>query len=350
MNICYLLESTELGGGVRVVLDQARALRRRGHQVRVLALRGHHRWYPYKIDVQYVADFRAGPLPDPLDVVVATFWTTVEPALQVPARLAVHLCQGCEWSFPEYAPLKDHIEHAYALPIPKLTIGPWLNQQIQERFGPDRFPVACVGQIVDTQLHRPPTTGWDHLRRRRRRGPPRVLVVGLYESWFKGIAIALDAVAQARASGLRLRVVRVSTLPLSDRERAHTRIDDYRHRISPRAMAKLYRQADVLLAPSRPPEGFGLPFAEALASGLPAVATRISSYLSFDPTPDYAYFVPEGDSSALAEGLQRVLEDDALRRRLARRGMQVVRRQFSPAAVAERIETSLIRWLNGGLA
>jgi glycosyltransferase involved in cell wall biosynthesis len=349
LQVCYLLESTNLSGGVRVIFDQARALRRRGHQVHILALRGDHRWYPYGLDVQYVMSFHTGLPAVPLDVVVATFWTTVEPALRIPARLAVHFCQGCEWSFPEYAPIKDRIEQAYAFPIPKLTTGPWLVAQIQERLGTRRFPVASIGQIVDTHLHRP-ATRWERLGRRFRRGPQRVLVVGMYEAWVKGIATALDAVAQARSSGLRLRLLRVSTLPLSDQERAHTPIDAYHHRISPVAIARLYRTADVLLAPSRSPEGFGLPLAEALASGLPAVATRIPSFLSFDASSDYAYFVPEGDSSAMAEGLQLVLQDESLRDQLRQRGLEVVREQFSPAAVAERIETSLMRWLAGDLS
>lgn len=345
LHLCYLLESTALSGGVRVVFDQARALRCRGHHASILARQGNHRWYPHDVDVRYVSDFRADALVAPPDVVIATFWTTVAPALDMPATRVVHFCQGCEWLFPEYESINAQIEQAYAHPIPKLTLGPWLAAQIRERFGNTRFPIACIGQIVDTRLHHPPPL-WDRVVRRLP-GAPRVLVVGVYESWVKGIAVALDAVAQVRQRDLDVRLVRVSTSPLSERERAHTRIDAYHHRLSPVALARLYRRADILLAPSRSPEGFGLPFAEALASGLPAIATCIPSFLSFDPTLDYALFVPEGDAPAMADGLRRVLQEDDLRRRLAQRGAEVVRREFDAEVVAQRIESTLMRWVAG---
>lgn len=56
LKICYLLESTNLSGGVRVVFDQTRVLRERGHEVKVRALFGDHMWYPYSVDVDYVSD------------------------------------------------------------------------------------------------------------------------------------------------------------------------------------------------------------------------------------------------------------------------------------------------------
>lgn len=66
LKICYLLESTNLSGGVRVVFDQTRALRERGHEVKVRALFGDHMWYPYSVDVDYVSDLASnGERPGP---------------------------------------------------------------------------------------------------------------------------------------------------------------------------------------------------------------------------------------------------------------------------------------------
>jgi phosphatidylinositol alpha-mannosyltransferase len=112
-------------------------------------------------------------------------------------------------------------------------------------------------------------------------------------------------------------------------------------------MARLYHQADLLLAPSHSPEGFGLPFAEALASGLPAVATAIPSYLSLSEVRDYAWFVPEGDAEAMAKGVKKLLLDVPYRRRLNKRGPSVVRARFNKTVVAQRLESSFERWLIG---
>lgn len=328
-----------------MIFDQVRALRARGHEVKVRALFGDHRWYPYPVDVDYVRDLAEDADNMELDVATGTFWTTVESAMRLPAKLVVHLCQGCEFDCTEFSTFKEDIEAVYAHTVPKLTVGEWLCERIWSRFGKDLFPVFCVGQIVDTDMYHPP--GWlKNLRKSFRHGFARILVVGTYECSFKGIPIALDAVEQIRREGFRLHLTRVSPLPLSNQERTHTVIDTYHERISPLKMAAVYKEADIFLAPSTIAEGFGLPFAEAMASGLPTVATHIPSFLSLDQPHDYAYFVPEGEAKAMAEGLRRLLMDGRLRRRLSRRGAQVVQDRFSGAAVAKKLEVYFRRMLN----
>jgi glycosyltransferase involved in cell wall biosynthesis len=346
LKICYLLETTELHGGVRIVFDQARALAARGHQVLVRACQGDHGWYPYPVDVQYVSDLRQPGDGFNPEVVVGTFWTTVPSAMDLGARLVVHFCQGCEWEMPEYEALKADIESVYARPIPKITIGPWLNTRIWERFGRDNFPLESVGQVVDTNLYHPPLI--EKIKSRLFPGVPRrILVVGIHEAWVKGISIALEAVEMLRSDGFDLHLTRVSTLPLSTLEQERFHPDIYHHCLTPVQMAEVYQQADIFLAPSRSAEGFGLPFVEALATGLPAVATSIPSHLSMDNRTDYACFVPEGDSMAMADGLRQLLEDENRCLALSRRAVEVVQNQFQPDAVACRLEACFQRWLNG---
>jgi glycosyltransferase involved in cell wall biosynthesis len=346
LKICYLLESTHLSGGVRVVFDQVRALRARGHEVHVRARFGDHRWYPYPVKVDYVTDL-AHPADDrELDVAIGTFWKTVEPAMRLPSRLTVHLCQGCEFDCPEFLPFKKEIETVYRYPVLKLTVGEWLCDRLRSHFDNHLLPMACIGQIVDTDMYRPSGRA-SRLERPLCEGRARILIVGMYQSISKGISVALDAVEKVRRAGFRLHLTRVSPLPLSDAEHGHTAIDTYHERVSPGKMSEIYGAADMVLIPSTGAEGFGLPFAEALASGVPTVASRIPSFLSLDETPDYAYFVPVGDASAMAEGVRRLVLDAELYRHLSCRGPQVVRGRFSAAGVAEKLETYLQGMLGG---
>ena len=346
LNICYLLESTELSGGVRVVLDQVRALTDRGHTVTVLAQRGNVAWYPYPVTLHYVEDFAAAAtaLKPHVDVVIATFWTTVAPALACSAALTVHLCQGLEWECPEYGNIAEQIEAAYRHPIPKLTVGPWLDEKLQHRYGATTFPIACIGQCVDTRLYHPPSTLQDWMRRWRRK-TPHLLVPGLFESWVKGIDIALQAVERLRNEGRILHLTRVSSLPQNALESGITAIDSYHQAITPARMAQLYQQADIVLTPSYDAEGFGLPFAEALASGTAVVATAIPSYLSLNDRHDYARFVPKGNSAALATAVASLLDNPGERVRMGRRGAALLRGRYGANDVAMRLEKVLHGWL-----
>ena len=108
--------------------------------------------------------------------------------------------------------------------------------------------------------------------------------------------------------------------------------------MKPSQLAALYRHSDLFFAPSRDKEGFGLPFAEALASGTPCVATRIPSFLGFDNCHDYAAFVPQNDPAAMANAASQLLRDPAKISFLRRRGPEVIRYNYSADKVARALD------------
>lgn len=340
MKICYLLESTELSGGVRIVFDQARALQSRGHHVIVRALTGDHSWYPHEIAIDYVpdlsSDFKDNQTPD---IVVATFWTTVNAAVKLKGKLKFHLCQGYEGSFMEYTALRPDIEAVYKTPIAKITIGEWLSAILENNFGKDSFTIHDVGQIVDLEIFRPLPV------RQPASKQVRILIVGHFGMSVKGIPYALHAVKLLREKGIEVYLTRVSPVNLIAEESDLTAIDEYHTHISTSEMVKAYQKNDLLLSPSLAQEGFGLPFAEALACGIPTVATAIPSYLDFDPVHDYTCFVPEKDPVAMASAAFSIIKDTQLQEHLRKRGIEVINKKFRNEFVAEKLEAIFCRAL-----
>jgi glycosyltransferase-like protein len=94
-----------------------------------------------------------------------------------------------------------------------------------------------------------------------------------------------------------------------------------------------YRAADAFAFPSVK-EGFGLVVLEALAAGLPVVASDIPVFAEYLEDGHSALLVPPGDPAALAGALGRLAGDPALRRRLADGGRPLVDR-FTWAASAD---------------
>ena len=85
----------------------------------------------------------------------------------------------------------------------------------------------------------------------------------------------------------------------------------------------LYQRARMLLFASHA-EGFGLPVLEAMATGLPVLASRAPALL--EVTGDAALHVESSDHEALRDAIRRLDEDEGLRRRLIRAGHERVLR------------------------
>ena len=188
-----------------------------------------------------------------------------------------------------------------------------------------------IGQIVDDEFFQSGAGGNE---------PRRVLLPGPIEVDIKGVDIGYGAVAHARYSGAELELVRVSPWRPSGSEPLE-QVAEFHTAIGTAQMARLLASCDVLVAPNRQEEGFGLPAAEAMASGVPVVATRIPSHLAFDANHDYAAFADQDDAEALGDALLQVIEDDSLRHRLIRRGREVAE-QFRAPVTGARLERFLL--------
>ena len=80
-----------------------------------------------------------------------------------------------------------------------------------------------------------------------------------------------------------------------------------------------YRNADILVVPSRF-EPFGLVLLEGMARGLPIIASRVGGMPELVGESGSALWVPPGDPGALAEAIERLADDPALRRRMGSAG------------------------------
>lgn len=299
MRITWLLEVTDqLWGGVKVALENANWLHRRGHRVTVVSRTRAPAWMHVECAFQQVPDFHPEHLPD-ADVLVATFWTTIPWAASAgPAKgTPVHFCQGYEGDNPEQRALRERIEAAYKLPgVAHVTIAPHLTRLLRERFGVTAHEVRYA---IDHRVHRPGPERAPHR-------PLRVGLVGPAQIPWKGLATGYAACRLAEAAGQRLVLVRATnTEPMSD-ELSQPFPVEWHKQVPPSAMGDFYRSLDVLLVTSGPEEGFFLPAIEAMACGVPVVLTDVPCFrdhvarLGHDR---FAMWVPAGDAAETAQAL-----------------------------------------------
>lgn len=108
-------------------------------------------------------------------------------------------------------------------------------------------------------------------------------------------------------------------------------------------IAQLYHAADALAFPSVK-EGWGLVALEALASGLPVLASELPVFHEYLRHGENALLADPYDEPALAAGLLQLAQDAGLRRRLAAAGPPTAQR-FSWAAAAQAHAARYRAWL-----
>ena len=182
-------------------------------------------------------------------------------------------------------------------------------------------------------------------------GPIRLVFVGRLAP-VKGVRVLLDAFGQALARGadLRLTVIgdgpdrpalQAMAGPLGDR----VRFTGYQ---SQDEVAAHLARSDLFVLASFA-EGVPVVLMEAMASGLPVIATRIAGIPELVTDGESGRIVAPGDAAALTEAILHLAGDPGLRRRMGRAGRAAVARDFALPTEPARLAGLFIAGPGGNL-
>ncbi len=107
-------------------------------------------------------------------------------------------------------------------------------------------------------------------------------------------------------------------------------------------MERMYRAMDIFAFPSVCRETFGMVVIEAMASGLPVVASTVGGVPEIVKDGENGLLVPPGNHEALALAVARLAEDAELSGRLVKNGRRTVAGLFSSEAMAGSFESVLL--------
>jgi phosphatidylinositol alpha-mannosyltransferase len=160
------------------------------------------------------------------------------------------------------------------------------------------------------------------------RPAPTVGFIGRYDEPRKGMDVLVAALQRLapRRPGLRVLVAgRGDAAEFRDRlpAAAADRIDVL-GQVSDEDKARLLRSVDVYCAPNTGQESFGIILLEAMAAGAPIVASDIDAFRTVLDGGRAGELFRPGDPAALAQALDRLLDDRARRAALAAEGRRAV--------------------------
>lgn len=218
-----------------------------------------------------------------------------------------YLIQGFEtWEMDE-----EGLAGTYRLGMTNVAIAQWLKEVVDEATGTD--DCVCISNPVDTKAFHPQAGVV--------RGVHTVAVLH-HRGEHKGFRFAWAALEKAKEAIPDLKVEMFGTCPPPDG------LPDwvsYTKDATTDQLSRIYSSSSAYVCASVN-EGYGLTCVEAMACGCALVVTDFAGAKEYAVDGVNSLVVPVGAVDALAAGIERVLSDDGLRRRLAAGGLETAQR------------------------
>jgi len=183
----------------------------------------------------------------------------------------------------------------------------------------------------------------------------QILFVGGLDKahYFKGINILLEVIAKIEIKNLtqnwELNIVGDGDLKSQYQNQAKklnisNRIN-FLGKISDEKKIKIYQQADLFILPSiNKNEAFGLVLLEAMASGIPVIASNLPGVRTVFQDEIQGYLVEPNNIINLKEKIEKILNDSELRNKMSQAARQLAKEKYNLENVKNKL-TNLIKKL-----
>jgi hypothetical protein len=297
--VVYLVNGTDVRGGIRIVFEHCNRLRDAGVEAMVVTFdEPLQTWFPgLRAPLLNGRDFPS------TDVAVATFWTTANFVAQLDCA-RYYFIQHDEALFEQDPDWTAEVRKTYRLPLEFVTISQWLVDLIRTHA---RKEAVLVPNGINRDMFYPDPAF-------PRGDKVRVLVEGNRDIFWKGMEEAEQVLA-----GLDVEVWTLGKTGIDgDRDFPYPPQDDLR---------RIYASCDILLKTSWY-EGMPLPHMEAMACGCVLVTTDVPGVRDYCADGWNCLMAPPRDVPAIRAALVRAVDDIELRRSLASNGLRTAAERF----------------------
>lgn len=309
-NIAFVLPSTNISGGVNVVLKHSDILRRHGWDVTVINMDvSDENIVTDDGEVNVVSGVKHEFLAR-FDEMVATLYTTLKFVREYPnVSSKRYLVQNFETDFNEFgSPSKREANATYFMKgIEYLTISKWCKEWLKKDFGQD---AKYAPNGLDVKRFK-------YAERSFKNGKVRILIEGNSDDYYKNVDESFRIVEKLDSEKYE-----IAYLSYKGKPKKWYRVDRFYHRIPHDKVGEVYGECDILLKTSIL-ESFSYPPLEMMATGGCVVAVPNGGNVEYLRDEKNCLMYEQGDIDAAVVAIERIVSDGELRARLAQNGRKI---------------------------
>ena len=308
-NIAFVLPTTNISGGVNVIMKHIDILKRSGYDVTVINMDNscddfETRWGKVRVlkkyNTQYLIHF---------DIMVATLWSTVQFVKEYPsARNKLYLVQNFETDFQnfgDYARLTANSTYEEDYNIKYITISKWCQNWLLDIFEKES---KYAPNGIDLEQFK--------FKKRDFKGKIKILVEGNSKDYYKNVDESFKIVERLDKDKYEIHFLSYQGEP-----KKWYHVDKFMHKVPYSEVWEVYQDADILIKSSLL-ESFSYPPLEMMATGGLAVVAPNGGNIEYLKDKENCLLYEPGNIDDAVDKIEMLINNKTLRDKLIKGGLK----------------------------
>ena len=311
-NIIFVLPTTNISGGVNVILRHISMLKKAGYDVCVINMDNNNQDIDSKWGKVYVLKKHKMKVSGHVDTMVASLWATLDYVKKCPSvKHKMYLVQNFETDFAnfgQYMRIEANSTYEDETGVKYLTISKWCQDWLKNRFEKD--PAFAPNGIDLKQFA---------FKKRDFKGKIKILIEGNSDDYYKNVDESFKIVEK-----LDKEKYEIQFLSYQGEPKKWYYVDKFMHRVPYAEVGKVYQGADILIKTSIL-ESFSYPPLEMMATGGLVVVAPNGGNVEYIKDKENCLFYEPGNIEDAVSKIELLMTDEKLRQKLIKGGLETAK-------------------------
>lgn len=313
-NICFVLPSTNISGGIMVAIKHCQILKKNGYDVTILnAQLNEENVIDNSEEINVISALNTN-FEAYVDIMVATMWLTLEfVTLYKNCQNKKYLVQGYETDFYHYGQperIKAMATYNTLYPVQYITISRWCQGWLEEKF---QRTVKYAPNGIDLRI-------FPYVKRKKN-SKIQILIEGNSKDFYKNVDESFKIVEKLDKTKYEIHYLSYEKEP---KDWYH--IDHFYHKVPHDEVGKIYQKCDLLIKTSIL-ESFSYPPLEMMATGGLCIAIQNEGNKEFMKDMENCIIYSQGNIDEAVEKIEHLMSDQKLQEKLRKNGLKAAEKR-----------------------